>query len=169
MLLKGWTPSNIWGFGSLKTSLRWGMLLKSTLTPGELSVWSTDNITSIPLPEALNQLYVSFMRPHLEYAAPVWDPHLQKDIGKLEKVQKFALRMCTKNWMAGYDDLLNTCCNIPSLKTRRLYLKLVFLYQLVNDLIVYPSHGVSYRNFLKHKRITCPSSPTKFLFGILCL
>ena len=76
---------------------------------------------------------------------PVWDPHLQKDIDKLEKVQKFALRMCTKNWMAGYDDLL-TCCNIPSLKTRRLYLKLVFLYQLVNDLIVYPSHGISHRN-----------------------
>ena len=58
-------------------------------------------------------------------AAPVWDPHLQKDIDKLEKVQKFALRMCTKNWMAGYDDLL-TCCNIPSLKTRHLYLKLFF-------------------------------------------
>ena len=53
--------------------------------------------------------------------------------------------MCTKNWMAGNDDLL-TCCNIPSLKTRRLYFKLVFLYQLVNDLIVYPSHGVSHRN-----------------------
>ena len=99
-------------------------------------------------PETLNQLYVSFVRPHLEYAAPVWDPHLQKDIDKLEKVQNFALRMCTKNWMAGYDDLL-TCCNIPSLKTRRLYLKIVFLYQLVNDLIVYPSHpshGVSHRN-----------------------
>ena len=95
-------------------------------------------------PETLNQLYVSFVRPHLEYAAPVWDPHLQKDIDKLEKVQKFALRMCTKNWMAGSDDLLT--CNIPSLKTRRLYLKLVFLYQLVNDLIVYPSHGVSHRN-----------------------
>ena len=85
------------------------------------------------------------MRPHLEYAAPVWDPHLQKDIDKLEKVQKFALRMCTKNWMASYDNLL-TCCNIPSLKTRRLYLKLLFLYQLVNELIVYPSHGVSHRN-----------------------
>ena len=28
--------------------------------------------------ETLNQLYVSFVRPHLEYAAPVWDPHLQK-------------------------------------------------------------------------------------------
>ena len=74
------------------------MLLKSVVTPEELSVWSTDNITST---ETLNQLYVSLVRPHLEYAAPdvslvrlhleyaapVWDPHLQKDTDKLEKVQ----------------------------------------------------------------------------------
>ena len=57
-------------------------------------------------PETLDLLYVSFVRPHLKYAAPVLDPHLQKDIDKLEKVQKFVLRMCTKNWMAGYDNLL---------------------------------------------------------------
>ena len=41
--------------------------------------------------ETLNQLYVYLVRPHLEYAAPVWDPHLQKDIDKLESVQTFAL------------------------------------------------------------------------------
>ena len=45
--------------------------------------------------DTLKQLYISSVRPHLEYAA-VWDPHLQKDISKLEKVQTFALRMCTK-------------------------------------------------------------------------
>ena len=42
-------------------------------------------------PETLNQLYVSFVRLHLKYAAPVWDPHLLKDVDKQEKVQKFAL------------------------------------------------------------------------------
>ena len=33
------------------------------------------------------------MRPHVEYAAPVSDPHLQKEIDKLKKVQKFALQI----------------------------------------------------------------------------
>ena len=46
--------------------------------------------------DTLKQLYISSARPHLEYAAAVWDPHLQKDINKLKKVQTFALRMCTK-------------------------------------------------------------------------
>ena len=95
--------------------------------------------------DTLKQLYISSVRPHLEYAAAVWDPYLQKDINKLEKVQAFALRMCTKNWTADYDSLL-TSCNLPSLKKRRLFLKLSFLYQLVNNLVILPSHNVSHRD-----------------------
>ena len=29
--------------------------------------------------ETLLQLYVSIVRPHMEYAAQAWDPHLKKD------------------------------------------------------------------------------------------
>ena len=43
--------------------------------------------------EAMLQLYISLVRPHVEYAATVWSPHLQKDVHALESVQKFALRM----------------------------------------------------------------------------
>ena len=32
----------------------------------------------------------SLIRPHLEYAVPVWNPHLSKDIDSLESVQRFA-------------------------------------------------------------------------------
>ena len=95
--------------------------------------------------DTLKQPYISSVRPHLEYATAVWDPHLQKDINKLEKVQTFALRMCTKNWTADYDSLL-TSSNLPSLKKRCLFLKLSFLYQLVNNLIILPSHNVSHRD-----------------------
>ena len=52
-------------------------------------------------------MYKLLVRPHLEYAAPVWSPHLVKDITSLENVQKFALRMCHKNWDAGYQELLD--------------------------------------------------------------
>ena len=49
---------------------------------------------------ALLQLYLSFIRPHLEYAvhAQVWSPYLHKDMQKLELVQKFALKVCLKKW-----------------------------------------------------------------------
>ena len=44
----------------------------------------------------LLQLYTSLVCPHLDYAAPVWDPYLQRDIQLLERVQTFACRMCNK-------------------------------------------------------------------------
>ena len=38
---------------------------------------------------SMKQLYVSLIWPHLEYAASLWDPHLQKDVNMLENVQMF--------------------------------------------------------------------------------
>ena len=36
--------------------------------------------------------YKAIVRPQLEYAAPVWDPHTQDDIDKIEMVQRRAAR-----------------------------------------------------------------------------
>ena len=47
-------------------------------------------------------LYKSIIRPHLEYASPVWSPHLVKDIKCIEDVRKPALRVCTKYWGSNY-------------------------------------------------------------------
>ena len=41
--------------------------------------------------ETLKQLYLSLVRPHIEYGCQVWDPHLAKDKKALEDVQKFGL------------------------------------------------------------------------------
>ena len=54
--------------------------------------------------KALLKLYESIIRPHLENASCVWDPHLLGDIQQLENVQMFGLRVCTKCWNDGYDD-----------------------------------------------------------------
>ena len=44
---------------------------------------------------SLLKLYLSFIRPILEYSCQVWHPYLVKE---LECVQKFALRLCVKQW-----------------------------------------------------------------------
>ena len=87
--------------------------------------------------DRLKCLYVSLIRPHLEYVVPVWDPHLVKHIDLIERVQKFALKVCTKSWNSTYDDLLSQT-DLPSLAQRRLQLKLSFLYQLVNHMSFCP-------------------------------
>ena len=71
--------------------------------------------------ERLLEMYKTLVRPHLEYAAPVWDPHLLKDINSVENVQKYGLKMCLKRWDLGYQELLHLT-QIPTLENRRIYL-----------------------------------------------
>jgi hypothetical protein len=44
-------------------------------------------------PETLKTLYVSFVRPHLEYASSAWSPHQKQDIATLENVQRRATKL----------------------------------------------------------------------------
>jgi len=53
--------------------------------------WLEREGTYISIPESLQQLYISFVRLHLDYAAPVWDFQLQRDVVELGKKRKFAL------------------------------------------------------------------------------
>ena len=48
------------------------------------------------------QLYLSLVRPHLDYASALWSPYLKKDITILENVQKLACRMATRSWESSY-------------------------------------------------------------------
>ena len=90
-------------------------------------------------------LYLSHVRPHLEYAAVVWDPHQINLINKLESVQKFALKAVTKQWKANYVDLLHVC-QVPSLAQRRQYLKLTTLFKINKGLIIMPDAPVHARS-----------------------
>ena len=42
--------------------------------------------------------YKTLIRPKLEYACPVWDPHHKIHIENIEKVQKAAARFVTGNY-----------------------------------------------------------------------
>ena len=54
----------------------------------------------------LQKLYLTLVRPILEYCCHVWDPFMHNDIELLESVQKFAIRdICTKHWREPYNHL----------------------------------------------------------------
>ena len=78
------------------------------------------------------KLYIALVRPHLEYAAQVWIPHLAKDILSQERVQNVGLRICLRNYHTSYEYLLHFF-KIPSLKNRRIFLSLCTFYLIKNS------------------------------------
>ena len=79
------------------------------------------------------RLYVTLVRPCLEYAAQVWNPHLTKDINN----QIFALRISSKRYHDSYESLLDLL-EIPTLRNRRLYLTLCTFYKIINESVYFP-------------------------------
>ena len=96
-------------------------------------------------PQALLQLYTSPVRPHLEYASQVWNPHLIRHADQLERIQKFALKVCFKQWNSSYSELLELS-TLPSLLMRRKLLNLVCFYKLVNNLFQFPNCPLALRS-----------------------
>ena len=87
--------------------------------------------------DTIKQLYISLVRPHLEYGSQVWDPHLAKDKTCLENVQKFACRIASAKWDECYEELL-LASELPTLQERRLHTKLGLLYKIVHGLCFFP-------------------------------
>ena len=88
------------------------------------------------LPHFANPSY-GLVRPHLEYAAIVWDPYLAKDIESLEKVQRFGLRMALKDWSLGHEQLLQQS-SIQKLSDRRSQSRLCHLFKILFELCDFP-------------------------------
>ena len=78
------------------------------------------------------RLYKSYVRPHLEFSVPTWNPWLSKDVKKLEKVQeKFV-----KN-VRGLREISYTAkckeLGLLTLENRRLYLDMVETFKLIHN------------------------------------
>ena len=69
---------------------------------------------------------------------------MHKDVELLQNVEKFALRMVTKRWDTGYQELLDMAA-LPSLETRRLQSSLCMMYKIVHNLCYFPSNIITPR------------------------
>jgi len=126
----------------------------------------------------------SCIRPDLEYAAPVWSPHLKGQIEDVESVQKLALRVCCKSW-----DVPTKCFSLKTISQvylkRGLFLHLSFLFNIVKGPYSLPkrapielreyhhysrSHNLTLKvPFAKTNTFTIHSSVTPFAIGMLYL
>ena len=79
-------------------------------------------------------MYLALIRSSLEYSSVVWDPHLQKDIEKLEKIQRQAARFITGDYSSRDQGCVTRMLKdlaIPLLQDRRKANRLVFFYKVV--------------------------------------
>jgi hypothetical protein len=75
-------------------------------------------------------LYQRYVRPHLEFSVPAWNPWLQKDIETLEKVQKRAVNMIS-GLQGTYIEKLEQL-GMQSLESRRDEADMVLVYKILN-------------------------------------
>ena len=80
--------------------------------------------------------YKTLVRPILDYASVVWDPHHQCDEDKVEAIQRRAARFCMADYSynSSVTNMLNEL-DWPLLKTRRKHSRLCMLYKINNNLV----------------------------------
>lgn len=82
--------------------------------------------------------YTTMVRPTLEYAGTVWDPHHQVHIRSLEGVQRRAARFVSGNFYDRTPGCVTAMINQlkwEPLEYRRLTSRLVMFYKITHDLI----------------------------------
>ena len=92
-------------------------------------------------PEKLKEIaYVSLVRSILEYASPVWDPHLLKDIRKIEAIQRRAARFVSADFNYGSSvTAMLKRLGWASLQLRRKQARLVTLYKILQGSTIHPA------------------------------
>jgi hypothetical protein len=83
--------------------------------------------------ELVKLLYTSLIRPHLEFAIPVWNPYLKKDIDVLERVQHKITKLVPTLRNRQYDTRLERMSLIRHEK-RRVRGDLIQFFKCINDI-----------------------------------
>lgn len=116
----------------VSSSLKWSDHISKVVKRANSTIYMLKTAFRRPSPELLKRLYVSYVRPILEYAAIIWSPNLVKDIQLLEGVQHRATRMIDGFSSLPYETRLQIL-DLPHLSARRQRGDLIYTYRILNN------------------------------------
>ena len=92
--------------------------------------------------------YTDLVRPRIEYAGAVWDPHNKNHKQEIEKVQKFAARFVTGNYKmeTGNINLNLDTLEWPTLEERRLQTKFTLFQKARLTFIDIPTDHLTFKS-----------------------
>ena len=118
----------------LESNMKWDHHIKQiTAKANQTLGFLRRNFSKCPQ-KVKEHVYHVLVRPHLEYASAAWDPHLDKDVKKVESVQRNAARFVKNNYVREQGVVTNLLKDLgwPSLQDRRKYHRLEMFYSIIN-------------------------------------
>lgn len=118
---------------TLQSDLRWSKHIDGVTNKASRSIGFLRRNLKVNSRKIKETAYKSLVRPLVEYAAPVWDPHTAKDIKKVEMTQRRAARYVTNRHhnTSSVSEMLHDL-NWRSLEDRRRDARLTLLYRALH-------------------------------------
>ena len=107
--------------------------VRSRIKKGNVIVGTIRRTFSSLNESTFTQLFKALVRPHLEYAAAVWFPHLRRDIDAIEAVQRRATKQIPGLSQLDYPERLKRL-KLPTLTFRRKRGDLIEVYKIMTGL-----------------------------------
>ena len=138
----------------LSRNLDWGQHVNNKVMKANRSIgFLRRNLSSCP--EGVKEAaYKVLVRPHVEYASSVWDPHLKKHVKQIEVVQRRAayfVKNCYIREPGTVTNLLNGLNWIP-LKVRRTISRLTLFHKAIHGDggLAFPDYVMKRRRHLRN-------------------
>ena len=124
----------------ISSDLSWNKHVDNTVKKATTSlIFLKRNLSACPT-AVKDKYYQSLVRPIMEYASSVWDPHAQRNINKLAMVQRKAARFVKGD----FDRTSSVTSMLADLRwntrqERRMQSKSVMFYRIVHNLVAIPA------------------------------
>ena len=122
---------------TISKDLRWDTHITNIANKANKSLGFLRRNLKIGSRSIKEKAFTALVRPSMEYASTVWDPYTDKNINKLEAVQRRAARWVVNRHRqtSSVDDMLRHL-QWPTLQERRKTARLITMYKYINNRMV---------------------------------